>query len=253
MEGLTFERGGRRGGPTLVLIHPMGADLRFWDTCRGHLEPRFDCLAMDLPAAGSSPDPAGLLSLTRQAEILAEMLDEIEIDRFVAVGCAVGAMIAVHLLARRPDRSMGAVLANPGLRTEGPARSALAARAAAVRDGGMAAIAEATVARAFEGQTDEAARATFADRFLSQDPERYARQIDGMLDADISKDLLRIRCPALISVGGYDRLLPPDIGRKVAADWPGASLIEYPDAAHFIPYQSPGPFSRDLMQWLIRA
>ncbi len=55
MNQLNFERGGPNNGPTLLLIHPMGADIRFWDQCRNIWENQFDCLAMDLPAAGASP------------------------------------------------------------------------------------------------------------------------------------------------------------------------------------------------------
>lgn len=247
---LSFERGGPRGGPTLVLIHPMGADLRFWDECRAQWEAKFDCLAMDLPAAGGSPDPGGDLTLDRQASLLADLVDENGIDEFVVVGCAVGAMISVHLIALLPGRSVAAVLTNPGKKIDGAAKEALAGRAAAVRANGIGFVATASLDAAFHGQTNRAARDSYAKHFMAQDPVCYARKIEGMLHADIGPDLEKVDCPVLLAVGGQDILLPPSIGRQIAADLAGATLIEYPRAAHFIPYQISQQFSRDVEQWL---
>lgn len=253
---LHVERGGPRGGVTLLLIHPMGADLRFWDACRAIWEETRDCLAMDLSGAGASPDPGGVLTPERQAGYLEEML----LARGVTVplcivGCAVGAMVAVCLAARLGERAAGLVLANPGLRTDGAARAALAARAGAVRAGGMAAVVDQVMAATFAGQPEGPARAAFAARFAAQDPEAYARQIEAMLDVDTGPALEVIArrapaCPALICLGGRDLLLPPETGRAVAARLPGAHVVEFSDVAHFIPYQAPARFAAEVARWV---
>ena len=243
-------RGNPRGGPTLVLIHPMGADIRFWDACRRDWEERFDCLAVDLPAAGTSPDPGGTLTLRRQAEILQSTLAKQDLKQIVPVGCAVGAMIAVELAALLQESASGLVLANPGLATGREARAALSARAAAVRSGGMAAVMPDAVALAFDGQPHDESFQAYAERFAAQDPVRYARQIEGMLDADITQALSTVRCPSFVVVGGHDRLLPPEIGRTVASKLGDCTFAEYREAAHFIPWQASQRFSRDVEAWI---
>jgi 3-oxoadipate enol-lactonase len=252
MSGLNTERAGTGGGHTLVLLHPMGADLRFWDDCRRRWESRFDCLAIGLPGAGASEDPGGILTPQRQAAVLSDHLASEMVTQCAVIGCAVGAMVAVALAARRPEFVAALALANPGLRTEGAARDSLAARAAAARIGGMQAIASAALDAAFDGQPDDDRRAAYARRFVSQDPSAYARQIEGILDADIGPELATITCPVFVAVGGRDRLLPPEIGRGIAARVPGAALKEYPEAAHFIPLQSPDRFAADVAAWLDR-
>lgn len=240
----------------LVLIHPMGGDIRFWDDCRALWQGRFDCLAMDLPGAGASDDPGGVLTPDRQAWAVHEALIAKRVTGPVCViGCAVGAMVAVMLAARLGEGVAGLVLANPGLRTAGAARAALAARAAAVRAGGMGAIADQVIAATFDGQPQGPARATFATRFAAQDPDRYARQIEGILEADIGPALEVVArrdpaCPALVFVGGRDRLLPPEIGRSVAGLLPEVQVIEFADTAHFIPYQAPARFTQKVARWI---
>jgi pimeloyl-ACP methyl ester carboxylesterase len=238
---LAFERAGPRGGPTLVLIHPMGGDRRFWDPCRALWQASHDCLAPDLAGHGTSPDPGGALTVERLAGDLSALIDRLAVTRFVAVGCAIGAMVAAALAAGRADCA-GLILSNPGLRTSPEAAMALAARAASVRAGGMAAVIPAAVDAAF-GAGDSPARALWTRRFAAQAPERYARQIDGILAADIGPLLGKITAPSLVVTGGRDGLLPAAIGREVADSLPGSRYAELPEGRHFIPFQDPEAFA----------
>ena len=46
------------------------------------------------------------------------LLDELKIDRIVAVDCAMGSAIAASLAAMRPDRILGRIMANLELKLE---------------------------------------------------------------------------------------------------------------------------------------
>lgn len=247
---LNCERAGPRGGPSLVLLHPMGADIRFWDPCRTLWERRHDCLALDLPSAGESPDLPGTSTLQRQAQAVAAEIAAQGIDRFVVIGCAVGAMVAAELAAVAAPLAL--VMANPGLATRPEAREALARRARAVRDGGLAAVLPDAVDLAFEGQPRGEVYRTYVQRFASQDPERYAKQIDAMLDADTRPALAATSCPTLLVMGGHDRLLTPDLGLRAAALLLDAETCLYFEVAHFIPWQAPDRFAADVSAWLDR-
>lgn len=249
---LAFERGGTKNGAVLLLIHPMGADLRFWDPCRAIWQSEFECIAMDLPAAGATGDPGGVLSPQFVATCLAKFVQDQKLDKIIPVGCAVGAMAAVALAALLPEKTIGLILTNPGLKTSPGARQALASRGAAARTGGMAAILPATLDIAFEGQERGPMFVDFSERFARQNADLYARQIDGLLDADIGPELERVGCPTLVFVGGHDRLLPAEIGQNVANSIEDSKLVNYPDAAHFIPWQTPDLFAEDSKIWIER-
>ena len=247
---LNFERGGNRNGPTLLLIHAMGADLSFWSACRSIWEPHLDCIAIDQRGAGRSPASPVPLSPADHAADLAAFCKRENLTQVGAVGCAVGAMAAAVFAARHLDLVNMLVLSNPGHRIADPARSLLARRAETAREGGMSAIMPAATAAAFEGCPDDDRQRAYVARFAAQDPQAYALQIEGMLDADISGDLPSIACPTLIVGGGRDRLLPIFHAEAIHAAMPASRLVRYEDGAHFIPYQQPDRFAHDVLRFV---
>jgi 3-oxoadipate enol-lactonase len=240
---LNYEEGGPHTGQVLLLIHPMGADLSFWNACRAIWQMQYRCIAVDLRNAGASPHSASPLSIEEQAADIEAFRREQAIDRLVVVGCAVGAMIASAYAGMFADRCEALVLSNPGFRTLPEARSMLAQRAADVRRGGMAAVLAGVVDSTFLDCPKDERREDFLERFASQDPIAYALQIEGMLTADTSSHLPRIICPALIVAGGNDRLLPPDHARQIHEVLPRSEYVLMKEGAHFIPYQRPDEFA----------
>jgi pimeloyl-ACP methyl ester carboxylesterase len=105
-------RFGRVGsGPPLLLIHPIGADRRFWDV----LLPRFsqlrDVIVPDLPGHGQSPGlPSGdRPTPARLAASLAGLLDDLGIDRAHVGGVSLGAWVGLELAALGRARSVAAM------------------------------------------------------------------------------------------------------------------------------------------------
>lgn len=242
---------GDGSGPALLLIHPLGGDLTFWDECIAYW-PSITCVACDLRSAGDSPRPAAPLSAAEHARDLEALRRALGIASVVPVGCAIGSMIAAAYAARHADAVHGVVLSNPALRTAEAARTMLRDRAAAVRSGGMAAILPGAIDRAFlEQPKDERYRRYYA-RFAQQDAEAYALSALAVLDADASDDLKALRCPALVVAGGHDVLLPPEQSRAVHALIRDARFQLLEDAAHFSPLQQPRAFAELVLDFLRR-
>lgn len=239
---LNHSVGGPEGAPVLLLVHPMGADLRFWEDCRTIWEKSFRCIAVDLRGVGRSPPLTGLHSIEAHADDLESFCMAKRLERVVIIGCAVGAMISTIFAARSCERCAALVLSNPGYRTLPEARAALAARAAAVRAGGMASAAEA-IDRSFLGHSDPERVDVYRRRFLGQDADAYALQIEGMLHADVSTEIRRITCPTLVVGGGRDVLLPLDHARKVVGALSRGELAIVEEGAHLVPYQFPDLFA----------
>lgn len=241
---LAFDRGGHGAGLPLVLIHPMGADARFWQGFTARWPGPW--IAPDLRGAGRSPNAGRPWPPEAHAADLAALLDDLGVGRFVVAGCAVGAMAALALAASIPARTEALILSNPGLRTLPAAAAALAARAAAVRAGGMPAVLSTALDAAFAGiAPEDPARKTHAERFAALDPTEYAFQIESILGADMTPHLPAIACPVLVVAGGRDGLLPPaDHARPLAALLGNrAALAEIAEGAHFIPLQRPAEFA----------
>jgi 3-oxoadipate enol-lactonase len=229
--------------PTLLLIHPLGADLTFWDECVACWKSRVSCVACDLRSAGQSPRASGPVSIAHHVADLVALCDALELDAVIPVGCAVGAMTAVAFAANHPQRTRGLILCNPALRTSPEAKAMLSARAAAVRRAGMLDILPGAVDKAFDAQPRDDRYARYLARFALQDAEGYALSVLGILDADASADLAAIRVPALVIAGGHDVLLPPAMSHMVHQLMPQAQFAQFDEAAHFVPYQAPQRFA----------
>lgn len=241
-----------RAGPTLLLIHPMGAALDFWDACLPVWQPHMACLAVDLRSAGASPRDTAPPGLDRHVADLEALRTALGLQRVIPIGCAVGGMVAAAYAARHAACVPALVLSNPTPRTAESSRMMLLARAEAVQRGGMAAILPGAVERPFAAQPHDDRYARYFAAFAAQDPAAYADAVLGYASADATGDLPLIRCPTLLVAGAHDLLLPPALAEEVAALMPtGLARIEI-DAkgAHFLPYQRPVRFASRVLDFL---
>jgi pimeloyl-ACP methyl ester carboxylesterase len=227
----------------LLLVHPLGADMRFWDACANTWRGAVSFVACDLRAAGNSAGSDEPVTIARHVDDLEALRAELGIAAVIPVGCAIGAMTAIAYAARQPACSMALALTNPTLRTAKHAREMLSARAAAVASQGMAAIMPGAVDKAFLEQPRDSRWAQYAERFAAQDPQAYAASILGILDADVTREASEMHCPALVVAGAHDVLLPPEQALMVHESLPRSRYVVFDDAAHFLPYQQPRRFA----------
>lgn len=242
----------RPGAPTLLLIHPMGASLCFWDACLPAWQAKVGTLAMDLRCAGASPCGDAPPTLDDHVADLEELRGALGLTQLVPVACAVGGMITASYAARYPGHVAAMVLANPTARSAPAARDMLLARAEAVRQGGMAAILPGVVERPFEAQPRDARYDAYLAAFAAQDPVAYAKSLEGFAMADASAALPDVECPTLLVPAAHDLLLPPTLAEEVAALMrPGLARIALdPLGAHFLPYQRPAAFAAAVLKFL---
>lgn len=237
--------------PTLLLIHPMGASLSFWDACLPGWEPHFSVLAVDLRCAGTSPrgTAPGLDQHVTDIEALRAQLGLVTL---VPIACAVGCMVAAAYAARHAGQVAAMVLSNPTPRTADAARAMLEARAVTLRRHGMAAILPSAVERPFEAQPRDARYDSYLAAFAAQDAATYAEAVLGFAAADARADLPRVRCPTLLVPARHDLLLPPALADEVLALMqPGLGRIALDEeGAHFLPYQRPAAFASRVLDFL---
>jgi 3-oxoadipate enol-lactonase len=235
-------------GPTLLLIHPLGGSVRFWDDCRGLWGERYRIAAFDW--AGGVPRSGGkapsLAEFVRQIEALRRSLG---CDGLIPVGVAVGSMIAAAYAAAYPRQVTALVLSNPAIALSPASRGVTLERLDRIRKGGIAAILPEVVDRAFGDLAHDAAYRKYLAEFRGNDPRAYARNALAALDMNIAADLERIACPVLVIAGERDTLLPPVEAQRVAAAIPKARYRALA-AAHFPPIQTPAAFAAEVDAFL---
>jgi len=223
----------------LLLIHPLGADLHFWDDFVAAIDGRMTTVAVDLRGAGGSPGSGRPVSLAEHVADIEAVRAELHTTTVSVISCAIGSICAALFAALHPDRTRALVMVNPTPRTLPQAKDMLTARAELVRQGGMAAILPSAVERAFLNLPHDARYDFYMKRFSEQDAEAYALALLAAAEADASDALPQVRCPTLLVPGRHDVLLPMANAEAVQALLPSARMSVMEDAAHFVPYQQP--------------
>ena len=89
----------------IVLVHEAGMDHTVWVLQGRHLAFHgWNALAVDLPGHGRSRDLSALTSIEALADLLAELIAANDAAPAVLVGHSMGALTALAVAARHPDR-----------------------------------------------------------------------------------------------------------------------------------------------------
>ena len=220
------------GPPTLVYLHSLGTELRIWDGVVERL-PHRDQLRLDLRGHGLSEVPPGPYDLATMTRDVLHVLDRLGIGPVVAIGVSVGGQVALQAALERPEQVVGVV----ALDTAGRIRDAESwrERIAEVRAGGLAPLADATVARWFvPDHADREPRTVGGYRrlLLKTSVEGYAATCAALRDADLGPRLAEIARPVLVLCGSHDTATPPEVVRGLADALPRARYVEIADAGH---------------------
>lgn len=236
-------------GLPLMLVHPIGASLRFWDALLPHLD--MPLLRCDLRGHGSSAVPPGDYRIDQLTDDLLALADAQGLARFNLCGVSIGGMTALALAARAGERVHRVVVSSTALRVAPPPTGWDARREAALRDG-MAPLAGPMVERMFSAafrETGDPLIGTLKTVFETMSPVGYAGAVAVLRDAALDEHLDRVRAPTLVIAGQHDPLCPPGTQRALAEALPQGRMVSL-DCGHFPPVEQPADFARLLREHL---
>jgi 3-oxoadipate enol-lactonase len=242
---------GPADGPALVLSHSLGATLDTWAPQAEALARRFRLVRYDLRGHGRSPVPPGPCDIADLGADLVALLDKLGIARAHLAGLSLGAMASLWVAARFPERVDRLVVCCTAARMGPPV--AWAERAATVRAQGMAAIADAVVARWFT----PAYRARHPDQvaamraLVAATPAAgYAAACGAIERMDLGPELPAVRAPTLAVAGADDPATPPEELRRIAGAVARGRLSVVPDAAHLANLEQPAAVTALMLEHL---
>jgi 3-oxoadipate enol-lactonase len=242
---------GPSSAPVVVLGSSLGTTRAMWDPVLPALAERFRVLRYDHLGHGESDVPPGPYRLESLADAVADLLASHGVGHAHVAGASLGGMVGLQLAATHPhvvDR-LAVVCSSAHL----PPAQTWLDRAAAVRSGGMAAVAEAVLGRwftpAFAGT---AAVATVRDDLLATPPEGYAGCCEAIAAMDLRPLLGSIRAPTLAIVGAEDPATPIEhaevVARGVLSGGAPAAVEVVPGAAHLAAVECPDEIGRLLVE-----
>jgi 3-oxoadipate enol-lactonase len=243
-----LDEGDPKGAP-VVFLHALGTDLHLWEAVLPLLPAGLRLIRVDLRGHGRSPCPAGDYYMGDLVADVAAVLDRLKARDAVVVGVSMGGMIAQGLAAERLDLVRALVLSNTAAKIA--TAQIWRERMENIRQGGMAAIADATLERWFPPKfRDEPGFAERRERLLSTPVEGYLGFCAAIAETDLYESTSRLRLPTLAIAGTEDGSTPPDLVRETAGLIPGSRFRLIRGAGHLPCVDKPQEFAAALSTFL---
>jgi pimeloyl-ACP methyl ester carboxylesterase len=246
-------------GPPVVLLHGgiIDAARVSWPPVVDRLAPEYHVVAPDLLGYGESDLPPGPYSIPRHAEVVAGVLDELDLGPVTLVGLSMGGGVAMQVALDRPDRlerlvpidpfGLGRELPN-GLLSYGLARVQLfnkLAIAAFRRSRGLTRASLGGIVHDLDSLPPAAVDAVFREAKRPTAGAAFRR----FRDAEVTRQGYRttftdrfgaLSVPTHFLHGAHDELFPVAWARRAADRVPDGELTVLDDCAHWAPRENPG-------------
>jgi len=236
-----------------MFSNSLGTNLSMWDAQAPALAARFRVLRYDTRGHGQSSVTPGPYSIMQLGRDVVWLLDQLDIERADFCGLSMGGMTGMWLGVYAAPRIGRLVLCNTAAKIGTP--EIWNARIEAVRQGGMAAVADAVIQRwftpAFIARAPDAIERT-RQMILSTPPEGYIANCAAIRDMDQRETISRISARTLIITGAKDPVATPSDARYIVERVAGAQYVEL-DAAHLSNIEATERFTQRLVQFLETA
>ncbi|MGI4860116.1 MAG: alpha/beta fold hydrolase [Janthinobacterium lividum] len=255
----------------LTFIHPLGGDLSVWDQLAAAFAEHFRVLRYDLRGHGPMGD-GNPFSIADLAADLRALLDRCHVPRTHIVGLSMGALVAQEFALTYPTRVGQLALCDALTDPSDAARQAFAARAATVRQHGMAPLVAPLLDHSFSMHFSRAhpeATEQVHDVLAATDPAGYAAGCDALAAFDGFARFSRITAPTLVVTGkeyaGTSAAaaalpVPASAPSPAAARSPASVIESIPvlasaqrlllPGAHLAAIEDPGRFAAALLDFL---
>ena len=239
---------GPRNDPLpVVLIHGTSASLHTWEGWARALQSQRRIISLDLPGFGltgpfSGQYTPGDYGGDTYARFVLDLLDRLQVARFVIGGNSLGGEVAWRVASLAPDRVARLILvdaAGPDFEPQSVPLGWLIARVPVLNR-----ITEHVLPRAFVAQglasvygDPQRIDSDLVDRYFEltlRDGNRRAltqRLQQVRRGADVER-LDALKLPTLILWGGRDRLIPPSVAHEFQRRIAGSQLVVFDDLGH---------------------
>ncbi|MEV8057717.1 alpha/beta hydrolase [Streptomyces antimycoticus] len=255
---------GQPDGPALVFLHGFLTSAFTWRNVHPAYTGRYQVILVDLPGSGGSPAPrGGRWDADRWVRLVAELLDELGVDKAILVGSQMGGSLAAWFTALRPERVDRLVLMAAGALGEAEANLTLYRLLAHRRLGPW--ISRLFPKRMFERRwlaahgpeynPEPGVVDCYFRQFRRQGAEMARVGLDLRLSYGERFDALAgpisgLAVPTLLIFGAEDRLVPVSTGQRFASLLPDATLVVLPGCGDFPQEERPKEIAEAVTEFL---
>jgi len=265
-DGARLSYSDKRVGRPVVFLHPTPFHGTFWNPVvelvhevraivpdlRGHGESE---LGTRLPVGHFARVPdAPVLTMGQYASDVLALLDHLNLEQPVFVGCSIGGYVLLELWRRAPERikALAFICSKP----QADAETNLARREAAIADAraGKTNVLLSGMVQSLVGATSRAKRPQLADEvrgMIRIAPDALIAVQAGLgARPDSVPTVASITVPVLAIAGGEDRAATPTEMEALCAAPGGCTYAVLQDAGHTAAYEQPVSVAGLLNNWL---
>lgn len=266
VDGVPLHYRDEGSGPVLLLIHGSIVNLHQWDPVVERLKDRFRLVRLDWPPYGvSGPDPTGVYTTPRAADLVAGFVTALDLPPFTLVATSNGGNVALEYARRHPQRIQAMAfsilpLERPSQTRHVPwhMKSLSQFHARFLPDWRSRTffrwVVETTTPPYFEPSAaiiEPIYQANNLPGALARQREYIASNRIAFETSDVGAVAESVRVPVLLQWCGYDTVISQGAAPTVARfKNTTVTLIEYPDVGHFPMWEIPERFSEDLAAWV---
>lgn len=188
---------------TVLLLHAAMGSARRWYGWVPHLARQWRIVRLDLRGHGASqvPPPDRPLLLERLVADVAELFDDIGLDRAHVVGNSAGGYLGQQLAMTKPERvrSLSLFGSTPGLK-----QSQAPSWVPRIQEKGLRGFLAETIRDRLPEDADPGLVAWFLDEAAKNDPEYIGKFVLLMASYDWSGEVEKIGCPTLVVIPGAE-------------------------------------------------
>lgn len=240
----------------VILVHGFPLDHSMWQHQIGPLAEHARVIAPDLPGFGASDPIEDIYPMSRFADDVAGLLDELQIDQPVLFcGLSMGGYIGWEFWQRHPQRLRGLIVCDSrAVADDAVVRKGREVAASRVLEEGVQVVVDSMLPKLFGKEFFEHHRQQ-VDRVRQvmeqTPPHTIAAALRGMSQrADFSSRLGEITHPALVICGEEDAISAAEEMRQIASAIPAARYVEIPAAGHMAPLERPQAVNTAMVEFL---
>jgi non-heme chloroperoxidase len=246
---LQYVEQGDPSGTPLLLLHGITDSWHSFELVLPHLPESIHAFALSQRGHGDADRPVAGYRPQDFAADLAAFMDALDLGSVVIAGHSMGSSIAQRFALDYPERTLGLVLVGSVTTWRGHPDfvelwdSVVSTLTDPIDPGFVLEFQESTLAQSVPP--------TFLETIVQESLKLPARVwkaalLEGLLEADFSGELEKIKAPTLIVWGDQDTLTGSE-QEALAATIAGSQLMVYPGAGHGLHWEEPARFAADLV------
>jgi non-heme chloroperoxidase len=249
---LEYAERGRRGGPTLLLLHGITDSWRSFEPVLPYLPADQHAIALTQRGHGGSDKPDSGYRTRDFAADAAAVVRALGLQSVIVVGHSMGAANAMRLAIDHAPLVRGVVAAGAFASFGDKADFAawVAQDIAPLADPVPRALAQQFQLDTLAGPVAPGLIEMATDESLRVPARVWRAAFAGLLDDDFSAELQRIAAPTLLVWGEADRFVPAADTKRLQATIADVRLSSWPGIGHAVHWERPEHFARELMRFV---